>query len=366
MIAHDLIVTIKHFRDFLEINRNLYFNHPFIQEPIDSLNIELCSICNLNCCFCAYGKKKTLRHIMSNNFFFDVIEQATDKGYTKFGLTPTTGDVFIDPGFLDKLLFLENHNRVREYSFFTNFILPNEEKIYRLLTLKKMKELIVSVYGHDEQSFKNLTRSNSVSYRRLIANLNYFKEHVYLAPYTIEIGWRTYSTLKTMGMSELAEIINTMKNQCGIRVRRSKSYNNWGGIITQDDVQGLDVVLGDQCHVYKKGACSLLFNRLQVMANGIVNACACRDVNATLQIGDLNKEPLSHIVSSKNDRYMSIIENQQKGVYNDVCSNCDFYKSIYRHRSAFWGNKNYLSSVEEFKQRIDSAISSKNVDEYVT
>ena len=81
------------------------------------------------------------------------------------------------------------------------------------------------------------------------------------------------------------------------------------------------------------------------MSDGTVNACACRDVNATLKIGNINNQKLKDIVSpNKNKTYKELIDNQQMGKFNPICTSCDYYKSIYV-------KKNY-SSVSKFKEFI--------------
>jgi hypothetical protein len=66
------------------------------------------------------------------------------------------------------------------------------------------------------------------------------------------------------------------------------------------------------------------------MATGIVNGCACRDVDATLRIGDLNHAPLSGILSLSNPAYRQLVQEQEAGQFRPVCQSCDYYKSIYR------------------------------------
>jgi hypothetical protein len=120
----------------------------------------------------------------------------------------------------------------------------------------------------------------------------------------------------------------------GIRVDRKHVYNNWGGSITAEDVEGLDIEVSDTRSTYKRGACTLLFTGVQVMATGVVNGCACRDVNATLRIGDLHRSRLADILSFDNPDYVALIREQEEGDFRPVCQGCDFYKSIYRTRRA--------------------------------
>ena len=45
-------------------------------------------------------------------------------------------------------------------------------------------------------------------------------------------------------------------------------YNNWGGDITQDDVDTLPIKVVGPDAIYKNGACVRLMTTLQIMATG--------------------------------------------------------------------------------------------------
>ncbi|MBN2326149.1 MAG: radical SAM/SPASM domain-containing protein [Candidatus Omnitrophica bacterium] len=337
------------------MNWNRRLDRSYIPDPFHTLTVETSSLCNLNCRFCAYGKKAQPRTSMSNEFFFDVIEQAAQMGFRRFALTPLTGDVFMDKHFLEKTRHLDNHKSAQSYSFFTNFVIPNEEEILQLLQLKKLNELVLSIYGHDEESFIRLTRSNAASYRRLLNNLETLIEHFPSRHACIEIGWRTYSHPAIQPNSRLIELMQILRRKHRVQIRRSRIYNNWGGSITPEDVKGLDIQLGDERRVYKQGACSLIFYRWLVMADGIVNACACRDVDATLRIGDLRTTPLKEILSTRNGAYMALIQKQQAGHFDPVCRDCDFYKSIYRYRSSYSKHQSATMRLPDFLNKLDNS-----------
>ena len=80
----------------------------------------------------------------------------------------------------------------------------------------------------------------------------------------------------------------------------------------------------------------MIFSRLIIGSNGLVNACACRDANYTLSIGDLKKTNLTNIINLKNKKYKDLIERQEKNDFPDVCKSCDFYKSIYQNNDFIW------------------------------
>lgn len=113
--------------------------------------------------------------------------------------------------------------------------------------------------------------------------------------------------------SEITRLLDRAR-AAGITVKVQKGvYNNWGGFVTNEDVRGLPIEIVGPNLIYKNGACVRLFTTVQVMATGIVNGCACRDANATLRLGDLKETPLRDLISSRNPRYMALIEQEQMG-----------------------------------------------------
>jgi sulfatase maturation enzyme AslB (radical SAM superfamily) len=339
----------------LEINFNRLAGHEFVPKARDRLNIETSSICNLKCRFCAYDKKQSAKISMKNEFFVDCVTQALDLGYRKFELTPCTGDVFMDRHIFGKLEFLDNNPDVVSYDFFTNFTIPKQRQVEHLARLQKLSSLFISIYGHDLETFIAITRSTDKVYRRLVSNLQTLLGLLDQKKFSLGLGIRSTRDMPRHPVSELMTVLERFE-AAGIRVRRSEAvYNNWGGYITGDDVKGLAMAITGSDAVYKYGACERLFTSVQIMATGIVNACACRDVDATLRIGDLNEKPLREILSTRNQVYMDLIEEQQRGEFRPVCRSCDYYKSIYHKRSMHRRNATELQSIEEFKVGLDAA-----------
>lgn len=235
--------------------------------------------------------------------------------------------------------------------FFTNFTIPNRSKVERLLALKKLKNLTVSIYGHDLASFIAITKSTETVYNRLVANLKTLLELLDQKKFNLDIGIRTTNDAPRKPVSELMELLERFRER-GVRPRRAHVYNNWGGFVTQADVAGLDIAVTSGDTMYKGGACAHLFTTYQIMATGIVNGCACRDVDASLRIGDLNEAPLHKILSPDNPAYMALIEEQQRGEFRPVCKSCDYYKSIYHMRMSRRKDGSQFQNIEEFKDRL--------------
>ena len=165
------VKSIRNMRNAVMTHINRRAGREFIPGPRNALNIETSSICNLDCCFCAYPKKQSPRVVMSDDLFRKCVSQALELGYDTFDLTPCTGDVFMDRHLFDKLAVLDSDARVRTYGFFSNFTIPKASHIERLHEFKKMSGVAISVYGHDLASFKAITKSTDVVYARLVRNL---------------------------------------------------------------------------------------------------------------------------------------------------------------------------------------------------
>jgi hypothetical protein len=332
-LGPEATIKLKNVRDRAVIQTNAALNRQFVLSPRKRLYIETSGLCNLACKFCAYSKKEVAKVVMTNDMFEDIVRQATGLGYSRIGLTPLTGDVFMDKRIITKLRFLDSVDEIEGYHFFTNFAVPSQETIKELLQVQKLELLYVSLYGHDEQSFCAITQRPKSQYARLVRNLEVLFELASERNFRLEMGWRTTPEFRTGGSptSELQRIVRKFESEHGIRTENIKAYDNWGGIITNDDVRDIGLTVNDGSHVYKRGVCGYLLYGLIVLADGRVNACAVRDANGTLIIGDTNISPLSDILSDRNPVYLKIIEEQMAGSFRPVCKSCDVYQSVYRN-----------------------------------
>jgi hypothetical protein len=331
-----------------EVVLNRLLDRQFIPKEIRTFNIETSSACNLKCRFCAYEKKSSPRVSMTNEMFRDAVEQALAMGFTEFNLTPTTGDVFMDKHLFDKLDMLETHPKVEGYHFFTNLTIPSRDQLLQLQRLNKLKRLTISVYGHDEQSFMAISKAGAKVYRRLIDNLRAVLDQLDCWPFPITVGFRSTFDVPSADTSDLMRLLSALKRR-GVGIHASHGiYNNWGGLVTQADVADLNVHILPAESQKKIGACVKLFDAIQVMATGVVNACSCRDANATLKIGDLGEKSLKEIVSPNNPDYLRLIEEQQNGQFRPICQSCDYYRSIYHQPSNYRRNKIPVQSMREY------------------
>jgi hypothetical protein len=347
-----LIKSVRNLKNAVAINLNRARGREFIPKGAHSLSIETSSLCNLECRFCAYVKKNSPKVVMKDEFFRSCIAQALGMGYRHFDLTPCTGDVFMDRSLFNKLAHMENTAGVASYGFFTNFTIPKAQDVKRLFDLDKLTDLAISIYGYDARTFVAITQSTEKVYRRLVYNLETFLGEIGRRRFSAQFSLHPGVASLRGRTSEITRLLDRI-GKAGIPVKISKGvYNNWGGYVTNDDVRGLPIDVVGPNLIYKNGACVRLFTTVQIMATGIVNGCACRDVDATLRLGDLNEAPLRDIISSRNPRYMALIEQQQSGQFQPICRSCDMYASIYHRSSGYRRSGVELETIEEFKRRL--------------
>ena len=350
MISNSLIKSVRNIRNAVAMNINAARKTEFIPPRGPALNIETSSLCNLDCVFCAYGKKESPKLTMTNAFFEDTVRQAVGMGYVEYDLTPCTGDVFMDRHIFEKFDFLDTAPGVQSYGFYTNFCVPRPKDIERLTRLKRLNGIGVSIYGHDLDTFLKISRSTEAVYHRLVRNLEQLLQIVETRGFQVHIAVHPGRGSIRGRKSEITDLLDRFK-KAGIVVKLTKGlYNNWGGFVTQDDLRGLPLKVGGVDDIYKKGACVRLFTTIQVMATGIVNGCACRDANATLRLGDLHDTPMSEIISTKNSAYMQLIDEQQRGDFRPVCKSCDFYASIYHKSSTYRKQGIELQTLNEWRE----------------
>lgn len=294
---------------------------------------------------------------MEDALFRKGIDQAATLGIEEIVLTPINGDVFMDRNILDRMEYIER-SKIKFLQFYTNFIAADEAAITTMLALRKLRYLEISIYGHDLESFSNITGRGAAQYARLVENLRTLERHIgqKRSDLRIVIAVRTYRTfrLQTEPGNDLLDTIRTLLT-VGAEIGISSLADNWGGDVTREDIAGIQMDLIEGRRLYRKGPCALPFDSVQVTAVGEVNACACRDPRGTLKIGDLRTQPLAYILSAGNASWSKIVENHEAGRFNDICRSCGFYQSIHDERRLSVPGGSETISKDEFIARYNAS-----------
>ncbi len=316
---------------FLIITANRLIGRAVAPDPYGSLFIETTGHCNLACRFCSYDKRVRERTVMNHDHFARLVTQAADAGYRHLWLTPQTGDVFTDRGFLERIAVIEA-SAMPAYSFYTNLIGASAPQLDVLAASTKLKEFHVSLYGETLERFQAITKRQPSQFDRLLANLDHLIDGAGWAG-RLKLTLRTGADFSEHGWSgPLAERVRALVRKQGATFDHDTEYDSWGGLIGPEDVSGLGVEIRDGSGYYKRGVCIRAIGSVQVMADGSVNACACRDPMGALTIGDTRRQDLSEIVSPSNSRYADLLSGMNRGIFPDPCVKCSMYRSIYDPR----------------------------------
>jgi radical SAM protein with 4Fe4S-binding SPASM domain len=75
------------------------------------------------------------------------------------------------------------------------------------------------------------------------------------------------------------------------------------------------------------GPCRRLLTGPVILADGRVNACCCRDVEATLIIGDIKEKSLGDILAGP--ELKGLLARHENNDFPEICKTCTKYQSVW-------------------------------------
>jgi len=333
--------------DTLSTEYNFRFRASKIQEKLNfirripkNLHIEGTNICNAKCTFCAYSQMERAKETMPMEDFQRILDEYVVMGGKYVSLTPIVGDPFIDCHLFERLNDLNKRPEIQGFYFYTNAILMKPHVSEKLLAYGEKLNIYVSWGGFDRDTYKSIMGVDRFDLVR--QNIEAFVE----AKLKLQS-----STVLTIALrcpienctGELWEKFSKWRSQKIIKIDYIAAYDSWAGKVKDEDLKqvGLEPIVKP----YKRGACELLYMKPIILANGKVNACACRDVEAELVVGDLKESTLSEIWAGP--RIEEIIQRHEHGDFPDVCQRCTWYISVYNLRKR---NARISKTVQDWSQ----------------
>ncbi|MDF1837913.1 MAG: radical SAM protein [Planctomycetota bacterium] len=322
--ALDILNTEYHFR----FRRGTVRANLEILRPIPrGLHIEGTNICNAECVFCAYPQMERRKKVMPMEDFQRVVADYVGMGGRSVSLTPIVGDPFVDKFIFERLADLHARPEITQIGFYTNAILMDRDKSARLLPYADKLHVHVSWGGFDAETWNRIMGVKKFEAARdaVLDFLKLKQDSGSSIPFTLALRcpdsacsgplWDELNQYRKAGLVEIAAL---------------PDYDSWAGKIEDKALE--DVGLVPRRMPYKRGACELLFTKPVVLADGRVNACACRDVEAELIVGDVHETPLSKIWAG--EAITDLIESHERGDYPDVCKRCTYFVSVYNSRKS--------------------------------
>ncbi len=334
LLSEKLRHRIRHALDVVNTETHFRFSRKKIRARLETLrkiprglHVEGTNTCNAKCVFCAYPQMERRKMTMPMDEFQTVVEQYLDMGGGSVSLTPIVGDPFVDKHMFERLDYLMAEPRVRSISFYTNGILMTPAKCERLMAYAEKLHVHVSWGGFDEDTWNTIMGVKKFEPARdaVLAFIEAKERTGTDIPFTLALRcpdsachgplWDQLKADSKRGLVEIAGM---------------PDYDSWAGKV---DASALESVgLTPRTMPYKRGACELLFTKPVVLANGDVNACACRDVEAELIVGNVKETPLDEIWAGK--EVDALIDRHEAGDYPDVCQRCTYFVSVYNSRKS--------------------------------
>ena len=252
--------------------------------------IELSNVCNAECVFCSYPAIRKSGKKLSNindEIFDRSIEFIKQHKRQTVSLTPTTGEVFIDPQWQKHLQTILDLDFVEYVHFYTNAALlngQNRKKLFQLRGFEKVS-MSFSTGGIDKITYRLLFGKDL--FHEVKSNINAFLSELHHRGLKIRVS--VDIKLPKDQICSIADAKRTY-NQCGYKyafIKTRKAFDNLSGLIAHSS---LDVIKPISSRRHQR-PCAYL-NDIRFAANGEVWLCGCviseLPGNEDLKIGHLN------------------------------------------------------------------------------
>tara|TARA_R110002153_G_scaffold13431_2_gene49970 strand:+ start:3455 stop:4393 length:939 start_codon:yes stop_codon:yes gene_type:complete len=281
-----------------------------------TINFQTIFVCNLNCYFCRGSIKNidelTKTKTMSQNNFEIFINKATDYGINHIQITPAVGEPFLDKGIEDKILFLENNDKIKFYMVTTNLTQLTDKHINLIKKCKKLY-LTVSVYGYDKESYiKNTNRdryNKFIDRFKEIGDIFYNKQTESL----LELNIRCEKKFDiNFPKTKIYYIIHKLLQQENIKLNTNEVYNT----NRADNLDNFEYV-----ERKKTGICPFgPGDGGGVLPNGDFLFCAFNDLEQKGKVGNLLTQTLEEIYNSP--LWLEVVNSQKNNIYKGICAKC--------------------------------------------
>ncbi|OGR42742.1 MAG: hypothetical protein A2X35_01980 [Elusimicrobia bacterium GWA2_61_42] len=287
-----------------------------------ALFIETSNVCNARCVFCAYPKMRRAKKAMSMELFRSVIDQYAGLG-AEVDLTPIVGDPFTDAKFLERLDYVFAKPALR-FHFFTNAIALTPQIGASLLKYGDRLTVNISFGGFDAPTYRKVFGVDR--FDDAVSNIRALIERKRAAKSALGLQINLRTPLEN-NKGPFWDYLMRAKADGLAVITWMGAYDSWAGQVEETALAeaGLKArPMPDKC-----GPCHRLLTSPVILADGLVNACACRDVEGTLIIGDLNRQPLKEVLAGP--ALYDLLRRHAAGDFPEVCQKCTYYDPVFPH-----------------------------------
>ncbi len=316
-------------------NKELHFLESVLEKRFLNFGVEPTNICNANCSYCAYRFSKVPKRIMPIELFKKAVDQYNSLGGGPLGLTPTVGDPLVDKGIIEKIKLARTYPNITNIFFYTNALGLNNFDLEKLLRSGINRISVSTTIGSREMYHRICgVDKYDIMLNNLLQLLETNKKLKY--PVNIILAVRNDRNFDLSKNDDYKRIERLLSKKDITHMPDIRGYDNWGGAIDKKDLPAESDFRKSESK--RNEPCAELYRRINVLANGEVNFCVCRDYNYELVIGNVQGEGLLNIW--RGTRIKKIREDWRQGRIPKVCATCSFYVPLSRFlkksRVAIW------------------------------
>lgn len=297
------------------------------QIKVNRLFIDVTNICNARCIFCAYKNARHKKGVMDFPIFRKAVDEFDAMGGGMISLTPIVGEPLIDPTLLEKIEYARNLKNIQRISFTTNGILLGDNELYKKVIDSGVDAINVTISGTNEDEYEQIfgVRSYQKAINGISLLMRYNKETGDKKEIVVNFRTKSGNLNDTYRSSDFNEYIRPYLSQ-NCRVTNFNSYDNWGGIIGENDLVGNMKM--KRIPRIKNVPCVRTFD-FKILWDGSVRVCNCRMRESEfdgLVVGNICNSTLKELVHSKEVR--AIRESFPKNKVLDECKDCSLYCAV--------------------------------------
>lgn len=286
-----------------------------------ALTVETINICNNDCIICPYSLQRRSKQTMSIELFAKTIRDYVEIGGGNLGLTPMTGEIFLDKFLQARLDLIRSEPSITSVSAISNASTVHrfsDDKLSELLD--GFDRISISVYGLDAEEYEVMTRK--AQYERMVNGIVRIlalggTDKVSLAIRHLKV--RSPEEVETW-LRHVAVLSGVERIQCSW----TRHYANWATFDTSKPLP-FDAEWMPMRENAKQ--CAMPMVSTQVLSDGAVSFRACMDFDAdsSLMLGNIRDKTLAELLSGEKVR--TLWNWAAKGV-PEFCKTCTAHRPI--------------------------------------
>lgn len=298
--------------------------------PLDTpynLKVEVSSLCNARCVYCAHAKKD--HGVYEGNMSMELFERIIDDSKQfphKYKVMEmfSFGESMCNPRLADMIGRAKEEEIADKINFTTNGLLITPDKADELVSAGT--DIIrISLQGLDAKAYWDICKVK-VDFERFIDNLRYLYEHRGKCSIRMKIADVAIADVSG-GEERFREIFSPIADSIFIEkiipMYADVDYNEIDSRIYDHAINGREDI--KQVEIHK--VCQRPFYRLRVAADGKVTA-ACCDIPNDIYYGSIYEESLKEIWGGMRRREFLKMQLKGRRFSHPVCKGCTMPNDI--------------------------------------